>query len=118
LIVDDEFAIIGSAGIEQSGLTNDIDMSISISDHDLVKKIRKQLWAEHLNLSSANEMADLDDPLYGMRYLWPKVSREKGRVRAYWPHEIAHRDIYDVIFNIFEPCGYIDKSIGQHTGAE
>ncbi|MCK7496692.1 MAG: hypothetical protein MZW92_41630 [Comamonadaceae bacterium] len=32
LIVDDEFAIIGSAGVEQSGMTNDIDMSLGIYD--------------------------------------------------------------------------------------
>ena len=81
LIVDDEYAIIGSAGVEQSGMTNDLDMSVGIYDPAAVKQIRKHLWSEHLNLDPDN----VNDPLHAIRNLWPKAAEQLGRVRRFGP---------------------------------
>lgn len=107
LIVDDEFSIIGSAGAEQSGMTNDLDMSLGVYDPALVADFRKQLWGEHLNLSPDDPV--LVDPLRGIRTVWPKVADTLGRVRRYWPDEVEYHAYYRYIFDVFEPCGLIDQ---------
>jgi len=107
LIVDDEFAIIGSAGVEQSGMTNDLDMSLGIYDPAVVADLRKQLWSEHLNVSPYDP--GLVDPVYGIRTVWPKVAAGQGRVRRYWPEVVECHWYYRYIFEIFEPCGLIDQ---------
>jgi phosphatidylserine/phosphatidylglycerophosphate/cardiolipin synthase-like enzyme len=108
LIVDDEFAIIGSAGAERSGMTNDIDMSVGIYDAKTVTGIRKQLWSEHLNLNVDDH--SLDDPLDAIKTVWPREAASRGRVRKYWPQEVQFWDYYRDIFGMFEPCGYGGQS--------
>jgi phosphatidylserine/phosphatidylglycerophosphate/cardiolipin synthase-like enzyme len=115
LIVDDEFAIIGSAGAEQSGMTNDIDMSLGIYDPETVKGFRKQLWSEHLNLSPDDPC--LNDPLDAIKTVWPRAAASRGRVRTYWPQNVAYWGYYAKIFELFEPCGYGDQSKCQPIGA-
>jgi phospholipase D1/2 len=109
LIVDDEFAIIGSAGVEQSGMTNDLDMSVGLYNPAAVKQIRKQLWSEHLNLDP--DSPSLDDPLSAIRKVWPEVAERKelGRVRRYWPDATNFWSYYLNIFEVFEPCGLVDQ---------
>jgi phosphatidylserine/phosphatidylglycerophosphate/cardiolipin synthase-like enzyme len=104
LIVDDEFAIIGSAGAERSGMTNDIDMSVGIYDAKTVTGIRKQLWSEHLNLNIDDHC--LDDPLDAIKMVWPREAASCGRVRKYWPQDVQFWDYDRYIFDVFEPCGY------------
>jgi phospholipase D1/2 len=104
LIVDDEFAIIGSAGAERSGMTNDIDMSVGIYDAKTVTGIRKQLWSEHLNLNFDDHC--LDDPLVAIKTVWPREAASCGRVRKYWPQDVPFWDYYRDIFEMFEPCGF------------
>jgi phosphatidylserine/phosphatidylglycerophosphate/cardiolipin synthase-like enzyme len=110
LIIDDEFAIVGSAGAEQSGTTNDLDMSVGIFDPATVTEIRKQLWSEHLNLSP--EDPRLDDPICAIKQLWPARAGERppGRVRSYWPDDVTWDSRYIYVFEMFEPCGLVDQS--------
>jgi phospholipase D1/2 len=105
LLVDDEFAIIGSAGVEQSGMTNDLDMSLGVYDPSVVSGFRKQLWSEHLNLSPTDPA--LADPLHAIKTVWPaSAAPEKlGRVRRYWPEEVEFHAYYKYVFEVFEPCG-------------
>jgi phosphatidylserine/phosphatidylglycerophosphate/cardiolipin synthase-like enzyme len=113
LIVDDEFAIIGSAGVEQSGMTNDLDMSVGVCDPTTVKRFRKQLWSEHLNLPPDTPI--LDDPLYAIHKVWPGTANQTppGRVRRYWPDAVEYYSYYKHIFEIFEPCGLLDQGACQ-----
>ena len=115
LIVDDEYAIIGTAGVEQAGMTNDIDMSIGIYNPVVVKKFREQLWREYLNLPSTYQFNA--DPIIDITNLWPSIAKKKGRIRTYWPKTVTHYAIYDTIFDLFEPCGFIDQSKCQAVGA-
>jgi hypothetical protein len=108
LIVDDEFAIIGSAGAERSGMTNDVDMSLGIYDLKTVKGIRKQLWSEHLNLDVDDPC--LDDPLDAIKTVWPREAASCGRVRKYWPKPIQLCETYKYIFEMFESCGFGGQS--------
>jgi phosphatidylserine/phosphatidylglycerophosphate/cardiolipin synthase-like enzyme len=110
LIVDDEYAIVGSAGVEQSGMTNDLDMSVGVCDPATVIGIRKQLWSEHLNISP--EDPRLADPVSAIKQLWPAIAdaQPPGRVRAYWPDDVEWYSYYREIFEVFEPCGLLDQS--------
>ena len=109
LIIDDEFAVIGTAGVEQSSLTNDIDMNLGIYGKDAVTMMRKQLWAEHLNISKDDER--LEDPINAIDNLFPAEAGRLGRVRSFWPTPADYCDnVFQLIFNGFEPCGYIDTS--------
>lgn len=110
LIIDDEFAIVGSAGAEQSGMTNDLDMSVGIFDPATVTGIRKQLWSEHLNLSP--EDPRLDHPISAIERLWPAIAggQPPGRVRSYWPDDVEWYSYYRDVFEVFEPCGLLDQS--------
>jgi phospholipase D1/2 len=107
LIVDDEFAIIGSAGVEQSGMTNDLDMSLGIYDPAVVACFRKWLWWEHLKVSPDDP--DIKDPVHGILSVWPDVAKKQGRVRRYWPEEVEYHWYYPYIFKVFEPCGLSDQ---------
>jgi hypothetical protein len=108
LILDDEFAIIGSGGGERSGMTNDVDMSLGIYDLKTVKGIRKQLWSEHLNLDGDDPC--LDDPLDAIKTVWPRKAASCGRVRKYWPKPIQLCETYKYIFEMFESCGFGGQS--------
>ena len=108
VLVDDQLAIIGSAGIEQSGMTNDVDMSVSVYDPAAVNRFRKALWSDHLGL--APDDPTLDDPIHAIEAVWPAVAGQNGRARAYWPEDVEHHLDYRAIFDLFEPCGLIDSS--------
>jgi phosphatidylserine/phosphatidylglycerophosphate/cardiolipin synthase-like enzyme len=108
LFVDDVFAIIGSAGVEQSGMTNDLDMSVGIYDPDVVKHMRKQIWAEYLNVDDNDPR--LDDPIGALNTLWLPSSENMGRVRAYHPNDIEYHSVYSLIFHAWEPCGLMDST--------
>lgn len=108
MIIDDEFAIIGSAGAGQAGMTNDVEMSIGLYDPPLVSHMRRQLWSEHLNV--AEDDPRLQDPLHAIRQLWPEVANNNGRVREYWPKKVPYQSIYGALFKVMEPCGLLDQS--------
>lgn len=57
LIIDDLFAIIGSANCNRRGWTHDSEVVAGILDPSsgsFVRQLRIELWAEHLNLASAD----------------------------------------------------------------
>jgi phosphatidylserine/phosphatidylglycerophosphate/cardiolipin synthase-like enzyme len=50
MICDDEFALIGSANINQRSMTNDSELHIGVvdSNNQFARDLRMQLWAEHM----------------------------------------------------------------------
>lgn len=107
LIIDDEFAIIGTAGIETAGMTNDLDMSLGIYDKKKIPGIRKKLWAEYLDCQE-NDLR-LDDPIKAIDTLWQVSAKNNGRVREYWPPEVKYHMLYKLIYDVFEPDGVFHK---------
>jgi phosphatidylserine/phosphatidylglycerophosphate/cardiolipin synthase-like enzyme len=72
-VIDDEFAIIGSANLNFRGYTHDSEVAAGIYDpgnHSLVKDLRIALWAEHLkiNKDSPNGRAMLEDGVASARF--------------------------------------------------
>ena len=77
MIMDDLFAIIGTANINNRGYTHDSEVSAGIygpsptnSGTSFAKQLRLKLWAEHLNLTSSSS---IDNPIRGFR-LWSRPS--------------------------------------------
>ncbi len=64
-VFDDEFAIIGSANCNRRGYSHDSEVNAGIFDAssagDFAKRLRIELWAEHLNMGSASNRALLDN---------------------------------------------------------
>lgn len=106
IIIDDEFANIGTGGIEQAAMTNDIDMNLGIYSPDLVTLFRKRLWAEFLDC--AEDVPELNDPVSATA-LWEKTAAEQGRVRAYWPPDFEYHFIYRSFYEAFEPDGRLSS---------
>jgi phosphatidylserine/phosphatidylglycerophosphate/cardiolipin synthase-like enzyme len=75
MIVDDKFAIIGSANIQNRSLFSDFEHSISFIDNDdyhTVKEFRQELWNEHFRTtpSQATEVAEVNPGLRVWNEQW------------------------------------------------
>jgi len=64
-IIDDTWALVGSANVNQRSLTHDSELSCAVLDSapagaGFARSLREQLWSEHLGLASdAPELSDL-----------------------------------------------------------
>jgi phosphatidylserine/phosphatidylglycerophosphate/cardiolipin synthase-like enzyme len=74
-IVDDVYAMIGSANCNRRSMTNDSECSIHFTDEALwngaravVRNYRMDLWAEHLNMQTAEARAMLEDPTLALHF--------------------------------------------------
>jgi phosphatidylserine/phosphatidylglycerophosphate/cardiolipin synthase-like enzyme len=70
-VIDDEFAIIGSANLNFRGYTHDSEVAAGIYDPGrLVKDLRIALWAGHLNINknSPNGRSMLEDGVASARF--------------------------------------------------
>merc|ERR1719456_1542205 len=85
LLIDDEFALVGSAGVERTGFTNDQETSIGIYDPDYVAQLRKEMFAEFLLLDPASDV--LQDPEMAITEWRRQVQDGAQRVRAYAPDD-------------------------------
>lgn len=83
LIADDEFVLVGNANINQRSMTHDGELHLGIVDTDdaFAKDLRKQLWAEHLELALGDVDSQLDDPTAGYEKFVGAVAASEGRVR-------------------------------------
>jgi phosphatidylserine/phosphatidylglycerophosphate/cardiolipin synthase-like enzyme len=75
MIVDDKFAIIGSANIANKSFFSDLEHSISFIDNDgyqTVKEFRQRLWEEHFRTTpdQAAEIAEIDAALHVWNEEW------------------------------------------------
>ncbi|MHC4110941.1 MAG: phospholipase D-like domain-containing protein [Planctomycetota bacterium] len=55
-IVDDEWYSIGSANISYQSLKTDSEMNVAVWDSKSAKKLRQDLWKEHLEYSDSNKI--------------------------------------------------------------
>lgn len=65
ILIDDEWAAIGSANWTDRSMSTDTELQLSILDEkgNFPRELRKKLWAEHLNLPHGDPVYDpiLDD---------------------------------------------------------
>ena len=59
-IIDDLWATVGSANLNNRGLRDDVEMNVATLDEKLVRSLRLRLWAEHLGLLSDDELFALN----------------------------------------------------------
>lgn len=108
---DDRFALIGSAGLERTAMTNDIDVGMLVADQgdvagptSFVGKLRRTLWAEYLGLGSP------DDPLLfdvgaSIREMERQAEAQTGMLRKYWPEVIEGSFWQLQFYQLLEPEG-------------
>jgi phosphatidylserine/phosphatidylglycerophosphate/cardiolipin synthase-like enzyme len=106
-VIDDRFAIIGSANGNRRSFTHDSEVTTGIFDgssNPLAKQLRVDLWAEHLNMNSATDRAKLADGIVSAQY-W--LSPPAGaRVAPYNENANIERIHTDVTWNnIIDPDG-------------
>lgn len=108
-IVDDTFMLIGSHGIERAAFTNDIDISVGISDgssgpDSFVGRHRRKVWAEYLRLPE-------DDPrVVDVTAAIAEFHRQAdqgttNRVRNYYPDLGSNGWAEKAAFEVYEPEG-------------
>jgi len=79
-IVDDVWATVGSANLNNRGMSDDTEMNVATLDNELAQHLRILLWSEHLGLASD------DDLLLVQRYLGhlPQLPQEAAQAREVW----------------------------------
>lgn len=107
-IADDAFMLVGSHGLERTGFTNDIEVSVGVSDggtgpDSFVGQFRRRLWAEHLQMNASNPA--LMDPVSAIDLFDKLASSKLGRVRKYYPLPIRDSWAEDQVYEIYEPDG-------------
>lgn len=55
LLVDDEFALVGSAGVERAAFTNDNEVAIAVHSKEFVTDLRRRMFAEWLEVPTTHE---------------------------------------------------------------
>jgi len=55
-IVDDQWATVGSANLNNRGMRDDTEMNVAVLDTELAHDLRLLLWAEHLGLITEDSM--------------------------------------------------------------
>jgi len=105
---DDEFMLVGSHGIEQTGFTNDIEVSMAVVDGNtgpdsFVGSFRRQVWAEHLMLNASDRI--LRDPLDALGEFERQSDSGSARVRRYYPLDSPDTWAGDQVYNVYEPDG-------------
>jgi phosphatidylserine/phosphatidylglycerophosphate/cardiolipin synthase-like enzyme len=74
-IVDDTWLTIGSANLNEHSLFNDTEVNIVVRDHELIRRTRLRLWAEHLEATVADVSGDPTGVVDGM---WRPVAEEQA----------------------------------------
>ncbi|MGI9615787.1 MAG: phospholipase D-like domain-containing protein, partial [Acidimicrobiales bacterium] len=102
MLVDDEFAIIGSANIGQRSMACDSEIAFGVVDADgeLVRTLRTGLWSIHM---WSDERAALVDPRRAVTMYYEHAVNERGRLRlrssSRLPLEIPYRWIMNQIID-------------------
>jgi phosphatidylserine/phosphatidylglycerophosphate/cardiolipin synthase-like enzyme len=80
-IVDDHWAIIGSANCMRRSLYTDWEHSVVFVDEDdeAVKEYRKELWAHHFGEPDPDTFDDLAESLYRWDPTWGVAGGHVGR---------------------------------------
>lgn len=106
LLIDDALAVVGSAGVERTGFTNDAELSLAVHSSAFATDLRRRMFAELLLLRPE------DPKLATPESAWVEWMRQaddaQQRVRHYTPSDSLHvseRPIASLIYNMLEPDG-------------
>jgi len=107
-IVDDTFMLVGSHGIERTGFTNDVEVSVGLTDgtegpHSFVGAFRRAVWGEHLQLAPDSQL--LMDPMAAIAEYEKQAATGNARVRSYYPLKKQDSFLEDRVYGIYEPDG-------------
>ena len=104
-LADDEYLIGGSFGIEQAGLTTDLDIGIGVHDptNNFIKEVRKRLWAEHLMIE-VNDTR-LEDPIKTLDLWLEEADMPMRRIKTYLPKRVDFSIIHAIVYEFFENTG-------------
>mmetsp|Transcript_37453 Transcript_37453/g.107908 ORF Transcript_37453/g.107908 Transcript_37453/m.107908 type:complete len:547 (+) Transcript_37453:37-1677(+) len=103
-IADDEYAIVGSAGIERAGFTSDLDLAVGLRGGGLVRSLRRRLWAEHLDVEEADPR--LDEPAAAARLWEERAESPEARVARYFPEgPMESYWLLEEAYGLYEPDG-------------
>ncbi len=80
MIVDDEFALVGSANVCRRSMTYDSEVHVGIVDaeNQFARDLRLALWQEHMDLENVE---NLRDPAAGFEAFRSHAAAEQGRLR-------------------------------------
>ena len=91
MIIDDIWAIIGSANINRRCMTHDSEIDIAVIDGKIengrrkfARNLRKSLWAEHLGVGASR----VDDPIASIS-LWSGIAAARTGHIAVYPRPIG-----------------------------
>jgi len=89
MIVDDEFALIGSANVGQRSMAYDSELQIGIVDSagTFARALRTAIWQEHTGRGAAA----LDDPAAAIRLFRDDVAARSGHLK---PYPVDPRAVY------------------------
>jgi len=106
LLIDDEFALVGSTGVEKVGFTNDAELSVAIESNEFATELRRRMLAEFLMLKSEDTV--LATPASSHDEFLRQANTGTQRVRYFTPAgnlTIAERSLSEVIYRFTEPDG-------------
>ncbi len=105
MLVDDEYAIVGSANIGLRSMSYDSEVSFGLVDAEgqLVRQLRTNIWAKHMERADPQELDDINDAIDAFA---DSASTESGRLRLLPPKLVRFPFPYRVIMNkIIDPYG-------------
>lgn len=78
-IVDDEWFSVGSANLNGRGLGTDTEMNVQAVAPEIARRLRVQLWAEHLAMTE--EQVEAADPISLIDREWKEAAATLGRCK-------------------------------------
>jgi phosphatidylserine/phosphatidylglycerophosphate/cardiolipin synthase-like enzyme len=109
MLVDDEYAIVGSANIGQRSMSYDSEVSFGVVDAEgqLVRELRTDIWAKHMEHADPRELDDITDAIDAFE---SSARNESGRLRMLPPNLVRFPFPYRWIMNgIIDPYGGPNK---------
>jgi phosphatidylserine/phosphatidylglycerophosphate/cardiolipin synthase-like enzyme len=106
LLIDDELALVGSAGVESAGFTNDAELSIAIESSGFVTELRRRMFAEYLLLKPEDPVLATPDSSHD-EFL-RQANMGTRRVRHFTPAgnlTVEERALAEAIYGFAEPDG-------------
>lgn len=123
MIVDDAWVMIGSMNCNQRSASHDAELAVGIVDttavdggDGLARKLRIDLWREHLGLlesASTDELTRLGDPASGFDLWAARADKEPARAIRFRPSAAA--DVQDpgpLWDRFYDPIGTCDGVLG------
>jgi phosphatidylserine/phosphatidylglycerophosphate/cardiolipin synthase-like enzyme len=100
MIVDDEFALVGSANVCQRSMAYDTEIHLGVVDaqNQFARDLRLALWQEHLDLSTPDSLLDSSAGIDAFR---SNAASNAGRLQLF-PAKAGHRFLaHGLVMNNF-----------------